>query len=939
MEGGGGDKNNNKMQGSIDLVKRSPKVRTALTEMVKRKLLKPGKNCLHFKINDFVYKGDISEDAYIVYHRSSLKMNKKSRYFKGPLNFVQYICKKFHVEMLEDIAKKDPWSIINYTQPSQLINGGGSSNSSNNSGSSSIYNSNVNKNSNSNSIVQFSLRELKFQLQGMKWYEGKRSSKNKVVLNSEKTRMTMPKNQKKLPRITMCDQRIIDKVIENFRKVYFDDDFRKKDTFPNSKLPLPGMYMYLTIRGSFINLKTFKNIGSCSKYSDVYWFCYNKKTQVTTKFRSSVEVRKYIELKHPKYLADVGLKLMFNSKSCMKLKHCILHVGGTPKPPHPFNASEYHSNKELGRGVMKQKLTSSKNDMKTVTQNRNGTNSNSEDNPEKYSSNHRINNNSYEKQTNTSINNNNDKMVQQRASDFDIDGNVNSHKLHKTLINSNNNNNKNINKETNGYDLDDDIPFAIIENEKLPIDAMDVSKVSSKSHQLLSTEKAMKKKNLIIEGKKAKERKPKKKTQKSRKQEEDQVRLQHDKKYFSRVSKYIVELSDIELESLKVNDFVYVFYPGTNLSDRKYGKFKISSRSKSRLNKGKLYNKKSSQNTLEILWEPNYPQAVINKRKFYISVIRPAKLKAGYDRLPSLDVLMNDRRINNDGKTGVARVDNDSNNEKQASNCYGQLTWYSAGGNLLSGHKSICSGVKRKKIKNSSAILGSDEKLKRNYRNEQCPNTEGGGYSKKAKVGFTAKDGANGISFDCGESESGDMMLKANHSFLTTPNLKSRKKSKIYYSYEASNNTVDENKNMKKDEDIDGNKNNNTNLESTDENTQTISETYVLQNSRELKLNETIPANSYVYIVHDQTIGWEIVQVIETKNVGSNIFMKLLFQRGNKEEESMLHGYWFGKQELSLRIPLGQYDPNGPICGSDFPAIYGCNSNDFTASKRCPMYA
>ena len=113
----------------------------------------------------------------------------------------------------------------------------------------------------------------------------------------------------------------------------------------------------------------------------------------------------------------------------------------------------------------------------------------------------------------------------------------------------------------------------------------------------------------------------------------------------------------------------------------------------------------------------------------------------------------------------------------------------------------------------------------------------------------------------------------------------------------------------------------------------------VLQNSRELKSNETIQANSYVYIVHDQTIGWEIVQVIETKNVGSRIFMKLLFQRGNKEEESMLHGYWFGKQEVSLRIPLGQYGPNGPIWGNDFPAIYGCNSNDFTASKRCQMFA
>ena len=105
---GNNDNNNNKIQGSIDLVKGSPKVRTALTEMVKHKFLIPGKNCLHFKINKFVYKADISKDAYIVYHRSSLKMNKKPRYFKGPLNFIKYICKKFHVEMMEEISKKDP---------------------------------------------------------------------------------------------------------------------------------------------------------------------------------------------------------------------------------------------------------------------------------------------------------------------------------------------------------------------------------------------------------------------------------------------------------------------------------------------------------------------------------------------------------------------------------------------------------------------------------------------------------------------------------------------------------------------------------------------------------------------------------------------------------------------------------------------------------------
>ena len=55
----------------------------------------------------------------------------------------------------------------------------------------------------------------------------------------------------------------------------------------------------------------------------------------------------------------------------------------------------------------------------------------------------------------------------------------------------------------------------------------------------------------------------------------EKLRKQHDKEYHSAVSKYLVELNTNELRSLKVNDFVYAFYPGSELSDRKYSRYKI----------------------------------------------------------------------------------------------------------------------------------------------------------------------------------------------------------------------------------------------------------------------------------------------------------------------------------------------------------------------------
>ena len=130
-----------------------------------------------------------------------------------------------------------------------------------------------------------------------------------------------------------------EETIKRFREFYADNDFQTHDTFPNSKLPLPGMYMYLTLRGSFVESK-IKTKHTASKFSDVYWFFHNKKTGMTTRCRSTVEVKKYFASKHRDLLKDdAGIKTMFNAVACMKLKCCLVHVNGSPRPPHPYDVN------------------------------------------------------------------------------------------------------------------------------------------------------------------------------------------------------------------------------------------------------------------------------------------------------------------------------------------------------------------------------------------------------------------------------------------------------------------------------------------------------------------------------------------------------------------------------------------------------------------------
>ena len=65
-----------------------------------------------------------------------------------------------------------------------------------------------------------------------------------------------------------------EETIKRFREFYADNDFQTHDTFPNSKLPLPGMYMYLTLRGSFVESK----IKSCSSIWQIWAWQGNQKS-------------------------------------------------------------------------------------------------------------------------------------------------------------------------------------------------------------------------------------------------------------------------------------------------------------------------------------------------------------------------------------------------------------------------------------------------------------------------------------------------------------------------------------------------------------------------------------------------------------------------------------------------------------------------------------
>ena len=52
---------------------------------------------------------------------------------------------------------------------------------------------------------------------------------------------------------------------------------------------------------------------------------------------------------------------------------------------------------------------------------------------------------------------------------------------------------------------------------------------------------------------------------------------EHDERYNRFARKYLEELSMDEVKRLQNGDYVYAFYPGTKLKDRKYGRYKILS--------------------------------------------------------------------------------------------------------------------------------------------------------------------------------------------------------------------------------------------------------------------------------------------------------------------------------------------------------------------------
>ena len=148
------------------------------------------------------------------------------------------------------------------------------------------------------SIVLFFARELKFESQNVENQMKRKAQKQRtkkgnlvslvellLLLLTIITRRFIRRKGKKLkvirPKVggrrrkSRYSLAVKEETIKRFREFYADNDFQTHDTFPNSKLPLPGMYMYLTLRGSFVESK-IKTKHTASKFSDVYWFFHNK---------------------------------------------------------------------------------------------------------------------------------------------------------------------------------------------------------------------------------------------------------------------------------------------------------------------------------------------------------------------------------------------------------------------------------------------------------------------------------------------------------------------------------------------------------------------------------------------------------------------------------------------------------------------------------------
>ena len=308
----------------------------------------------------------------------------------------------------------------------------------------------------------------------------------------------------------------VESTLKAYRSYFGSEDFRSKIKFPvpGSNLPLPWMYAYLSVRGSFrAALGNGEKIsGGASKFADVYWHFDVKPTP--KRFRSLVEIKKYLMgSKHKGLLKDNGLFLMFNNRACMKLKCCVLHCVGS-KPIHPYSA-QYK---------MLSQAQKNKNDIFS------------------------------------------DKDKAKRRAE----------------------------------------PIAV--KGKKQIENKRVSNGRLTNH----VEKSISPQNAII--------------------------AEHDGRYASFARKYLEELSIDEVREIKNGDYVYAFYPGTKIKDRKYDRYKILANVKACSSDNALLKKNTMDRWgMKLLWEPKFKSSRINRIQFLVQQIKPAKLRPPFEKLPPYD--------------------------------------------------------------------------------------------------------------------------------------------------------------------------------------------------------------------------------------------------------------------------------------------------------------
>ena len=333
----------------------------------------------------------------------------------------------------------------------------------------------------------------------------------------------------------------IEITLKNFRKYFGCNDFRNKIKFPNSNLPLPWMYVYVSVRGMFrTELEHGTKIrGGASKYADVYWH-FNYKSNLK-RFRSLVEVRKYLmQSNHKELLKDNGLGLMFNNQACMKLKCCVLHCAGS-KPIHPYS---------LKFKAQAQKL---------------------------------------------------------KIDQVSEKGRVKKHEDPRALKGKKQIENKNI------------------QNGRLTNHA-----------------------NCNINAQNAR-------------------RAEHDKRYNRFARKYLEELSVEEVKRLQNGDYVYAFYPGTKIKDRKYDRYKILANVKLCSSENALLQKNTmDQWGMKLLWEPQFKSSRVNRMKFLVQQIRPAKLRPSCTELPPYDHNIH-KETKQSSKTTTVAVEINNSNEMGSS--------------------------------------------------------------------------------------------------------------------------------------------------------------------------------------------------------------------------------------------------------------------------------